>query len=150
MTELADIHEPPKNLSAKRTVLGSMLYDNGCIPVVVDRLRSEHFYMTAHKEVFEAIKEIERQGVVEVNIVSVGEHLDRHGKLDAVGGMSNLAKYQLVAAARVDTDKPRGDTERLQPGIRQRRAAGAMSATARRLNAQSSATGAGISRRCGA
>ena len=93
-TSRAQVREPPKNLNAERTVLGAALIDNSTINIILDVLEGKDFYATAHQEVFGTIKTLHRDGVA-VDIVSVAEWLDRHGKLDAIGGLACLAGFEL-------------------------------------------------------
>ena len=46
---------PAQNLDAERSVLGSMLRDNGCIGDVLLALKKDDFYTDAHQKVFAAI-----------------------------------------------------------------------------------------------
>ena len=85
-----ELREPPKNLNAERTVLGSMMINNAVIDIVVDQLRRDNFYPTAHREIFGAAVELHNEHLP-VDLISVAEHLDRNGKLDLAGGRSYLA-----------------------------------------------------------
>lgn len=87
------IHEPPKNLDAERTVLGSALIANNTIDIIVDLLKQEHFYPTAHKEVFLAIKKLHAEELP-VDLISVAEYLERMGRLEVVGGRAYLAEFE--------------------------------------------------------
>ncbi len=92
-TSPSGIHEPPKNLNAERTVLGACLIDNSTIDIVLDILSANIFYPTAHQEIFGAIKALHADHLP-VDVISVAEHLDRHGKLDVVGGAAYLAGFR--------------------------------------------------------
>ena len=45
----------PHSVMAEQAVLGSMLIDEECIPVVMERLRPEDFYMRQNQEIFQAM-----------------------------------------------------------------------------------------------
>ena len=46
---------PPHNLDAERSVLGSMLRDNGVIADVAQTVRDDSFYKDAHQRVYRGI-----------------------------------------------------------------------------------------------
>ena len=46
---------PPQSQEAERSVLGSMLRDNGMIGDVIQIVRAENFYFDAHQKIYEAI-----------------------------------------------------------------------------------------------
>jgi len=64
MSQLSELQErlPPQNLEAERSVLGSMLRDNQVIPEVVQIVRPGHFYLDAHRRIFETMVELADQG----------------------------------------------------------------------------------------
>ena len=89
-----EIREPPKNINAERTVLGSALIDNTTINTLIDRLTKRHFYPTAHQVIFAVIGDLHdanASGRNPVDVVSVGERLHTAGKLALIGGRSYLA-----------------------------------------------------------
>ena len=49
---------PPQNLEAEAAVLASCLFDNGCISEVVHLLKSDDFYSSANRLLFETIIEL--------------------------------------------------------------------------------------------
>ena len=53
---------PPQSREAERSVLGSMLRDNGVIGDVVQIVRAENFYADAHQKIFQAHRRPLRQG----------------------------------------------------------------------------------------
>ena len=88
-----ELREPPQNLNAERTVLGSMLIDYSTIDIVMDYLSAECFYPTAHQEIFKAVKELHEEHQP-VDFISVSELLERNHKLEIVGGRSFLAELE--------------------------------------------------------
>jgi replicative DNA helicase len=81
---------PPQSAEAERSVLGSMLRDNGVIGDVVLIVRAENFYADAHQKVFAAIIALYEQGKP-VDLVVLAEELKQRGHLDDVGGYAALA-----------------------------------------------------------
>ena len=45
----------PHSVEAEQAVLGSMLIDARCIPVVIEKLRSEDFYLKQNRDIYETI-----------------------------------------------------------------------------------------------
>ena len=82
--------EPPKNIPAEKTVLAACLIDCSACAIVLDTLKAEQLYATPHQTIFRTIKAIYDAGDT-VDLVSVAEHLDRHGLLDGIGGAAYLA-----------------------------------------------------------
>jgi replicative DNA helicase len=87
----SDMRLPPQNLEAERSVLGSMLRDNGCIADVLQILRGLDFYTDAHQKVFEAIVALwdARNPAVPV---SLAEELKCRGHLKDIGNLPYLAQ----------------------------------------------------------
>lgn len=80
---------PPHSVEAERGVLGSILIDKDAIIQVSGLLSPGDFYDNAHTLVYEtmlALFVVNRP----IDLLTVREHLDDRGKLDAVGGNSYL------------------------------------------------------------
>jgi replicative DNA helicase len=75
---------PPQNLDAERSVLGSMLRDNGVIGDVVQILHPESFYSDAHQKIFHAINSIYQDGRP-VDLVILAEHLKEQKQIEDIG-----------------------------------------------------------------
>lgn len=80
---------PPQNTDAERSVLGSMLRDNGVIADVVVILRPENFYSDAHQKIFGAVVALYDKGHP-VDLVVLAEELTRRGQLEDIGGYAAL------------------------------------------------------------
>lgn len=89
------IQEPdsPKELSmpfsneAEQSVLGAIYLDRNCIPDVVGTVRGEDFYISRHRELFEAIVELYNTGKP-IDLVTLKEHLTLRGTLEKIGGIA--------------------------------------------------------------
>jgi len=91
---------PPNNTDAERSVLGGMLIDAGALELALEQLREEDFYLATHQAIFAAMRDIRTAGCA-VDLVTLSNELDRHGKLDMVGGplyLSELMSYVPTAA----------------------------------------------------
>jgi replicative DNA helicase len=82
---------PPQNLDAERSVLGSMLRDNGVIGDVVQILHPESFYSDAHQKIHHAVNTIYQLGRP-VDLVILAEHLKEQKQIEDIGGYAYLAQ----------------------------------------------------------
>lgn len=87
--------KPPQALEAESAVLGAMLLDPEAVARVLEHIKPEHFYLRAHRRIFEAIANLFERNIP-ADIVSVTAELKRAKELDAVGG-------QVFISALLDT-----------------------------------------------
>ncbi len=80
---------PPHSVEAERGVLGSILIDKDGIIQVSGLLSPGDFYDNAHALVYETMLTLFSANRP-IDLLTVREHLDDRGKLDAVGGNSYL------------------------------------------------------------
>lgn len=84
---------PPHNLDAERAVLGTMILDQARIPLVMETLKKESFYNTAHQILFETMVELyDRFGVLD--LTTLCDELAKNKTLEAVGGVSYVASLE--------------------------------------------------------
>ena len=81
--------QPPHNLDAERSVLGSMLRDNGVIADVAQTVRDDSFYKDAHQRIYRGILALHEQGGP-VDLVTLAEQLK--GQIADIGGYKLLAE----------------------------------------------------------
>lgn len=82
---------PPQDLEAERSIIGAVLLDRDAIIEIVQVLKPEHFYKSAHSDIFEAILALfERREPVD--LVTLTAQLKAKGKFDEVGGAAYLAE----------------------------------------------------------
>lgn len=82
---------PPNNADAERSVLGCMMQDREALSVALELLTAEDFYQPANREIFDAMHELNAQGMP-VDLVTTDEELTRRGTLEGVGGLSYLVE----------------------------------------------------------
>jgi replicative DNA helicase len=83
---------PPQNREAERSVLGSMLRDNGVIGDVVQILHSErHFYTDAHQKIFHGITALYDKGHP-ADLITLADWLTEQKYLADAGGYPYLAE----------------------------------------------------------
>ncbi len=81
----------PHNVEAEQSVLGSMLLDSGCVPVVMELLRADDFYVSQNKAIFEAIQSMFTLNET-IDPVTVIDKLTIRGDIDAAGGRAYILK----------------------------------------------------------
>lgn len=83
----------PSNISAEKTVLGSMLLEEACLLDAVDTLTDDDFYLAAHKLIFKAIIKLFSQDI-SVDAITLTDCLLKNEQIEQVGGavyISDLA-----------------------------------------------------------
>ncbi|MCV3215102.1 AAA family ATPase [Plectonema radiosum NIES-515] len=94
----------PHNLEAEESVLGSILLDMGAIYRVRDNLKPEHFFLSAHQDIYAAcIKLAKRQKSTDV--LSIVDYLASNGLLERIGGRNKLHNLLDRTVSTVNVDK---------------------------------------------
>ena len=83
----------PFNIEAERSVLGSMLIDNGAISLATERLSKNDFYKTSHQNIFETIVNVYDKHNA-VDLVILKDALIRRSLLKKTGGPEYLTKLE--------------------------------------------------------
>jgi len=65
---------PLQNAEAERAILGSVLADNSCFPLVRDGLKAEEFFDTRHRVIFRAMLRLDAQGAG-IDLITVSDEL---------------------------------------------------------------------------
>ncbi|MBG1264802.1 replicative DNA helicase [Nostoc commune] len=94
---------PPQNIEAEEAILGGILLDPEAISRVSDRLLAEAFYISAHKEIYQAAVRLHAQGKP-TDLLSVTSWLTDHEMLARIGGRNKLATLvdRTVSAVNID------------------------------------------------
>src|SRR5438105_4094884 len=82
---------PPQSREAERSVLGSMLRDNGIIGDVLQIIRDENFYLDAHQKIFKAVVSLYDRGQP-VDTVILAEVLKDLKQIEDIGGYGYLGE----------------------------------------------------------
>ena len=85
-----DIPAPPHSIEAEQAVLGGLLLEASAWDQVADAILGLDFYRPDHRLIFEAIGELAGNGRP-CDVVTVGEQLERIGKLEEAGGLASLS-----------------------------------------------------------
>ncbi len=81
---------PPHSAEAETAVLGAMMIDKMAIIRCVEFLEPDTFYNHSHKVIYEHIIKLFDNNI-NVDLITLGESLNKAGKLDQIGGVVYLA-----------------------------------------------------------
>ena len=80
----------PASPEAERSILGAILLDNNLQNEALSTLKSDHFFLDAHRRIYQRIADLSENNRP-IDIVTLTEELLRHKELEAVGGAGYLA-----------------------------------------------------------
>lgn len=94
---------PPQNIEAEEAILGGILLDPEAIGRVSDRLTPEAFYISAHRDIYQAALRLAAQGKP-TDLLSVTSWLTDNELLTRIGGRNKLATLvdRTVSAVNID------------------------------------------------
>jgi replicative DNA helicase len=94
---------PPQAKDLEEAVLGAVLIEKDALTAVVDILKTDTFYVEAHKKIYEAILNLFSKSQP-VDILTVAEELKSSGDLESVGGQAFIAGLteRVASAANVE------------------------------------------------
>lgn len=94
---------PPCNVEAEEAILGAILLDPNAIYRVKDRLKPEHFYISAHKDIYQACLRLCNKEQP-TDLLTVTNWLVDHDILTRIGGRNKLATVldRTVSAVNID------------------------------------------------
>ncbi|MDH4125090.1 MAG: replicative DNA helicase [Gammaproteobacteria bacterium] len=81
---------PPNSIEAEQSLLGGLMLDHKSWDKVADVVTANDFYRKDHRLIFAAIARL-AEGANPSDVVTVSEHLDNRGELEAAGGLEYLA-----------------------------------------------------------
>lgn len=85
----------PQSAEAEQAVIGSMLIDPECIPVVIEQLRPDDFYTEENRRIFETIYSM-FNNAMRIDAVTVLDQLKSTGLYDDAGGRAYLMQLMDV------------------------------------------------------
>ncbi|MBV6621496.1 MAG: replicative DNA helicase [Rivularia sp. (in: Bacteria)] len=94
---------PPQNIEAEEAILGGVLLDPEAISRISDILKPEAFYISAHKDIYMGMLQLQTQGKP-TDLLSVLSWLNDRELLEKVGGRNKLASLvdRTVSAVNID------------------------------------------------
>ena len=81
----------PSNIEAERCILGAVLLDNHVLNTAVERLRSEDFFLSQHRHIFERMIQLAEKRHA-IDTVTLMEDLSSRGVLEASGGVAYVSQ----------------------------------------------------------
>ncbi|CDN11633.1 MAG: replicative DNA helicase [Richelia sp.] len=94
---------PPQNIEVEEAILGGILLDPEAIGRVSDRLIGEAFYISAHRDIYQAALRLHAQGQP-TDLLSVTNWLTDNDLLAKVGGRTKLAYLVDCTVSAVNID----------------------------------------------
>lgn len=93
----------PQAVELEEAVLGAAMLDKGAFSVIVEKLRSESFYLPTHQEIFDVMRELFANSKP-IDILTVHEELRKRAKLDEIGGVNYLMDLtnKVASAANIE------------------------------------------------
>jgi replicative DNA helicase len=93
----------PQALPLEEAVLGAIMLDKDALPVVLDIITAQSFYLDAHQEIYKAMLRLFEK-TQPVDLLTVTEELKKGGVLDKVGGPYYLVELtnRVASAANIE------------------------------------------------
>ncbi|MHC5817255.1 MAG: DnaB-like helicase N-terminal domain-containing protein, partial [Nostoc sp.] len=91
----------PYNIEAEEAVLSGILLDPEAIYRIKDRLKPQHFYISAHRDIYQACLRLSNKSK-ETDLLTVTSWLNDHGILSRIGGRNKLASLVIPTAVNID------------------------------------------------
>lgn len=93
----------PQALPLEEAVLGAIMLDKEALPVVLDILRSDSFYLDAHKAIYKAMLRLFEKSQP-IDLLTVTEELRKGGDLESAGGPAYIVELtnKVASAANIE------------------------------------------------
>lgn len=89
----------PASDQAERSILGAILFDNTHWVEAAQSLTPDHFAVDANRRIYRRICDMQERSIP-TDFVSLEEELQRHGELEAVGGIAYISDLMRAAMDR--------------------------------------------------
>ncbi len=76
---------PPNSIESEQSVLGGVMLDNSAWDKIADLIVASDFYRKDHRIIFAGIAALAEDSRP-CDVITVSEHLDNRGELEAAGG----------------------------------------------------------------
>jgi hypothetical protein len=87
-----DLKLHPHNIEAEQAVLGAILLDNQALFKVLEVISPDEFYLPKHRRIFKAMITLLTEQNQVVDLVTLSDHLQHFGALEATGGSAYLTE----------------------------------------------------------
>ncbi|MCB0568509.1 MAG: replicative DNA helicase [Phaeodactylibacter sp.] len=93
----------PQAIPLEEAVLGALMLDKEALPIILDILRPDSFYLDAHQLIFKAMLRLFEKSQP-IDLLTVTESLKKSGELEAVGGPYYLVELtnKVASAANIE------------------------------------------------
>ncbi len=97
------VNLPPQNIEAEEAILGGIMLDPEAMTRISDRLITQAFYISAHKDIYQAAVQLHAT-YQPTDLLSVTAWLADHNLLNRIGGRNKLATLvdRTVSAVNID------------------------------------------------
>ncbi len=85
------LQQPPQNLDAEASLLGSVLIDTDAIVKIADSIRPADFFDKRHELIYQAMLNLYEQHEA-IDVLTLANRLKSKGELDSVGGAAYLTE----------------------------------------------------------
>lgn len=97
--------QPPHNLDAEESLLGSAMLSADALEVAATEVESEDFYLQSHKIIHATLRHLWEAGITRPDPVLVGDELAAKGSLELVGGTAALFGIQAMTPSTANATK---------------------------------------------
>lgn len=98
------VRQLPYSLEAEQSVLGAILIDPECVQDIAVRLRAEHFYISAHRQIYE-IMQLMLENSRTIDIVTLLDELKIRGVYDEKTGREYLLQLAEFVPSTANVDR---------------------------------------------
>jgi len=93
----------PQAIPLEEAVLGAIMLDKEALPVVLDILRSDSFYLDSHKSIYKAMLRLFEKSQP-IDLLTVTEELRKGGDLESAGGPAYIVELtnKVASAANIE------------------------------------------------
>lgn len=94
---------PPQSIDLEEAVLGALLLEKNALATIIEFLRPEHFYLEAHKFIFQSIVDL-FSTASPVDMRTVVDRLRKNGTIELIGGAYYIAELtsKVSSAANIE------------------------------------------------
>ena len=85
------LKQPPQNLDAEASLLGSILIDADAIVKIADSVRPNDFFEKRHEIIYQAMLSLYEKRTA-IDVLTIANHLRNAGELESIGGASYLTE----------------------------------------------------------
>ncbi len=89
------IRSMPHSVEAEQILLGSILFDNACMPDITAKVKVDDFYLEQHKKIYEAMIQISNRATP-IDLVTVKDALG--ASFDGIGGTQYLTQLRFMVS----------------------------------------------------